>query len=128
MNDDVPIGSPPPHVNAWLYGELINAARGRDILSYTDVGTPLRLDFDNPNDRRRIGELLGEISRYEVAHGRPMLSALVWHKDNSGAGEGLFNLGMELGLVRGNETSLDFATRQATEVHTFWATGPNRSR
>jgi hypothetical protein len=117
----VEVGRAPEHVNAWLYERLVEAARNRQLLSYSDLGPTLHLDFDNPNDRRRVGELLGEISRFEHSQGRPMLSSIVWHKDFSGPGHGLYNLGVELGVVWGTEDELAFASRQARETHDFWS-------
>ena len=117
---EVPLGSPPEGVNAWLYERLVEAARKGYVLSYSDVGKPLGLDFESPADRNVIARQLGEISRNEVAEGRPMLSSLVWHKDLSGPGVGLRNLGTELGLVWGNEDDLAFATRQLNSTHAFW--------
>lgn len=114
------LGTPPDEVNHWLYARLIEAARAGDILSYSDVGKPLGLDFESPADRNVIARLLGEISRHEVAEGRPMLSSLVWHKDLSGPGVGLRNLGIELGLVWGDEDDLAFATRQLNATHAYW--------
>jgi hypothetical protein len=116
----VELGTPPEGVNAWLYQTLIAAARAGQILSYSDVGKPLGLDFESPADRNVIARLLGEISRYEVGDGRPMLSSVVWHKDLSGPGVGLRNLGVELGIVGGNEDDLAFATRQLNATHSFW--------
>jgi hypothetical protein len=110
----------PEGVNACLYGRLVEAARAGAILSYTDVGKPLNLDFENPADRTVITRSLGEISRYEVSQGRPMLSSLVWHKDLSGLGVGLRNLGVELGIVLGDEDDLAFATRQVNATHAYW--------
>lgn len=113
-------GGAPEGVNAWLYERLVEAARSGSLLSYTDVGKPLGLDFQSPADRNVIARLLGEISRHEVAQGRPMLSSVVWHADLSGPGVGLRNLGVELGLVRGDEDDLAFATRQLNSTFEFW--------
>ena len=117
----VELGHAPEGVNAWLYERLVEAARARDLLTYTDVGKPLGLNFESPADRNVIAKLLGEISRYEVSQGRPMLSSIVWHKDLSGPGMGLRGLGVELGLVRGDEDDLAFATRQLNATYDFWA-------
>jgi hypothetical protein len=114
------LGKPPEGVNAWLYEQLVDAARKGEILTYSDVGKPLHLNFESPADRNVIARLLGEISRYELSEGRPMLSSVVWHKDLSGPGVGLRNLGIELGLVRWDEDDLAFATRQLKATHEFW--------
>jgi hypothetical protein len=119
MNEE--LGVAPEHVNRDLYDTLIAAARGQDLLFYSQVGPKLRLNFESPADRNRIGHLLGEISRYEHAAGRPMLSSIVWYKDMSSPGPGLYRLGVELGVVWGAEDELAFAIRQVKATHAFWA-------
>jgi hypothetical protein len=115
------LGEAPEHVNKDLYDTLVAAARRRDLLFYSQVGPMLRLNFESPGDRNRIGQLLGAISRFEHAESRPMLSSIVWYKDMSSPGPGLYRLGVELGLVRGNEDELAFAIRQVNETHVFWS-------
>jgi hypothetical protein len=114
-------GSAPEHVHRELYQTLVAAARAGQILFYSQVGPMLHLDFRSPADRNRIGQLLGEIARYEHDEGRPMLSSIVWYKDMSSPGPGLFKLGVELGIVRGNEDDLAFAIRQVNETHAVWS-------
>jgi hypothetical protein len=118
------IGEAPEHVNKWLYERLVAAAKAGEILSYSDVGKPLHLHFESPAERNIIARLLGEIAQYEVEQGRPMLSSVVWHKDLSGPGVGLRNLGLELGLVHGDEDDLAFGTRQLNATHAFWKGRP----
>jgi hypothetical protein len=106
--------------DARLYQRLVEAAKARQLVAYSELEGLLGLDMDLPNDRKRVGELLGEISRYEVQEGRPMLSSVVWHKDMSGPGRGFFNLGVELGRVRGSEDELAFATRELNATYDAW--------
>jgi hypothetical protein len=115
------VGTAPEHVNKDLYDRLVAAARHREVLFYSQVAPMLRLNFESPADRNRIGHLLGEISRFEHDEGRPMLSSIVWHKDMSSPGPGLYKLGVELGIVRGDEDELAFAIRQVNETHAAWA-------
>ena len=115
------LGSAPDGVNRGLYDTLVQAARRRDMLFYSTVGPMLRLNFESPADRNRIGLLLGEISRFEHANGRPFLSSIVWYKDMSSPGPGLYRLGIELGVVRGGEDELAFAIRQVNATHEFWS-------
>ena len=114
------LGVAPEHVNKDLYETLIAAARRKDVLFYSQVGPMLRLNFDSPADRNRIGHLLGEISRFEHGEGRPMLSSIVWYKDMSSPGPGLYKLAVELG-VTGGADELTFAIRQVKATHEFWA-------
>jgi hypothetical protein len=114
------LGQAPDHVNKDLYDTLVAAARAQDLLFYSQVGPMLRLNFESPGDRNRIGQLLGEIARFEHAEGRPMLSSVVWYKDMSSPGPGLYRLGVELGIVRGAEDELAFAIRQLNDTHAYW--------
>jgi hypothetical protein len=116
-----PFGVAPEHVHRELYDTLVAAARRRDVMFYSQVAPMLGLNFESPADRNRMGHLLGEISRHEHTQGRPMLSSIVWYKDMSSPGPGLYKLGVELGMVRGNEDDLAFAIRQVNETHTMWS-------
>lgn len=55
-------------------GLCLVAARRRTITS-GEVAVPLGLEMGWPPDRDKIAELLGEISAYEHAKGRPLVSA-----------------------------------------------------
>ena len=104
-----------------LRQRLIEAARAGQLVAYGELEEMLCLSFDNPNDRRIVGEYLGEISRFEVAAGRPMLSSVVWHKDMSGPGKGFFTLAVELGLADEAEAELDVAVRELKRTNEYWA-------
>jgi hypothetical protein len=121
MTDPLALRVAPDHVNRELYDTLVHAARHREMHYYSQVGPMLRLNFESPADRNRIAALLGEISRYEHAQGRPFLSSIVWYKDMSSPGPGLYRLGVELGAVGGNEDDLANATRQINKTFEFWA-------
>lgn len=116
------VGVAPEHVHRELYETLVGEARRGEMLYYSQIGPMLRLNFESPADRNRIAYLLGEISRYEHAQGRPFLSSIVWYKDMSSPGPGLHRLGVELGAVRGIEDDLAFAIRQVNETFAFWST------
>lgn len=103
-----------------LYDRLVEAARADETVSYGELGEMLHLDFSDPNDRRRVGVLLGDISRSEVAQGRPMLSSLVIHKDDFQPGKGFFALGRELNLVEPGEDEMAFAIRQLKATWRAW--------
>lgn len=111
----------PEGVAGRLHERLAQAAASGELVYYSELEELLKLDMRSPNDRRKVGEALGEISRWEVARGRPMLSSVVWHKDLSGPGRGFYNVGVELGLVRGDEDELAFATRQLIATQLEWS-------
>lgn len=104
-----------------LRQRLVEAARAGELVHYTELEEMLHLSFDSPNDRRIVGEYLGEITRFEVNEGRPMLSSVVWHKDMSGPGKGFYTLAVELGLADESDAPRDVAVRELKRTNAYWA-------
>ncbi|MBA3779868.1 MAG: hypothetical protein H0X16_11345 [Chloroflexi bacterium] len=107
-------------VNHAVFERLVQGAREQEPVSYGELGNMLGLAMDYPPHRTEIGQLLGAISRHEVANGRPMLSSVVLHKDQATPGKGFFTLGQELGLVGPDEDELAFSVRQLNETFQLW--------
>lgn len=59
--------------------------------------------MQNPDDRNKIGFILGEISSNEHNNGRPLISVLVFRDDKNIPGDGFFELAHRLGLFNGGE-------------------------
>lgn len=106
-------------MNAKIIEKLKAVARAQDVTTYSDIAPLAGLDMSSPDDRNRIAEILGEISRHEHAQGHPMLSAVVIHRDNNIPGQGFFTLGRELGLYKGSN-DLMFFVNELRRVHDFW--------
>ena len=81
-----------------LYEKLKEVARSRQTAFYSEIAPLVHLDMDNPHDRKVIGELLGEISKFEHEHGRPLLSAIVGSMEEYSPGTGYFGLAQSLGV------------------------------
>jgi hypothetical protein len=103
-------------MNEDLRQRLITAARAQRIVYYSDLQQLLDVDMDFPPDRERIGRYLGDVSKHEVSEGRPMLSSVVWRKDNSPPGHGFFKLALELGLAEETEPEDAVAVRELTRT------------
>ncbi|MFH1703730.1 MAG: hypothetical protein ABIB41_09965 [Nitrospirota bacterium] len=102
-----------------IYQEIKSVAQKQGIIHYSEIAPLANLDMSSPEDRREIGHILGEISRYENAHGRPMLSAVVVHRNNNKPGKGFFELARELGVYDGIDND-DFFIRELNRVHEYW--------
>ena len=76
---------------------LIRCAQTRELIAYSDV-VPQVASIHFTPDATAFHELLGEISRDEVAAGRGMLSVVVVHKDDTFPGKGFFTLAKQLGF------------------------------
>jgi len=108
-----------------IYKKLKEVARTKKLITYGDLNKELKLgfDFDKPEDRGKIGEWLGEISEYEVQQGRPMLSAVVVHKQDEGygdPGDGFFKLARDLNRFRGGVKYV-FWVSELNTVHNYWS-------
>ena len=106
-------------MNAEIFDRLKAVAKAQDVTTYADIAPLAGLDMGSPDDRNRIAEILGDISRHELAQGHPMLSAVVIHRDNSIPGQGFFTLARELGLHKGKDDDT-FFVNELRRVHEFW--------
>jgi hypothetical protein len=102
-----------------IYDELKRVAKAASYTTYSDIAPLAELDMDNPSHRDEIGQILGEISKYEHSQGRPMLSAVVIHRDNNMPGKGFFKLARELGVYAGSD-DLKFYLDELKRVHQYW--------
>lgn len=96
--------------------ELIRLASKRRTVNYSTLAKRLKLDWThrNPNDRRLLGEMLGEVSVQEYRRGRPMLTAIVVRKDTDMPGTGFRGL-------EGFPTSDEFWVAEKKRVFDYWA-------
>jgi hypothetical protein len=103
-----------------LTRKLQETARASRTIHYGDIAPMLGLDMGDPQDRLRIGETLGEISKVEHESGRPLLSVVVTQKENERPGAGFFQLAQDLGMMAGldNET---FFIKELTRAYEYWA-------
>lgn len=84
-------------MNTHVRTYLIERARKMfdEIVSYQQLSDDCKLGMnmhENPSDRKLIGKILDEISSYEYANGRPLLSALVKRFDDNREGNGFYKL------------------------------------
>jgi len=103
-----------------IYDKLRLIAKAGVVTTYSEIAPLAGLDMSLPDDRNRIREILGEISTAEHAEGRPLLSAVVVHRDNNMPGHGFFTLAKQLGLHRGGD-DFGFFIRELRRVHDCWA-------
>jgi hypothetical protein len=103
---------------ALVHVELITAAKYRGTITYQEIakilGLPLRGNFM----QSRVGRILGEISRDEVANGRPMLSAIAVGVGGE-PGKGFFVLARELGRLQDNNEQA-FWEKECDLVYDTW--------
>jgi hypothetical protein len=104
-----------------IRNKLIEAARAKKVVYYSEIGEILNLSMNNPSHRKEIGRILGEISTEEDQAGRPLLSAVVVHKENHQPGKGFFQLARELGKQKPDENDDVFFAAELQKVFDKWA-------
>ena len=109
-------------MNEIICEKLKEVARVKGLITYNGLNEKLNLglNFDNPGDRKKIGEMLGEISDYEARQGRRMLSAVVYGQQDNKPGEGFFTLARELGFFHGDD-ELVFWISELQKVWDIWS-------
>jgi len=88
-------------IAAEIHAVLVETARKRRTIAYSDLASRLESFEFQPNDPR-LYRLLDDISREEVEAGRGMLSVVVVHKDDKLPGTGFFELAKALGRKLAN--------------------------
>jgi hypothetical protein len=106
-----------------IYDRLIQVARAQDTVSYSEISPLAMLDMDNPADRNVMKNLLDDINRYEHQEGRPMLSAVVVHRQDNIPGEGFFTCARNLGRFTGTRPveELEFWVAEIRLVYDVWS-------
>jgi len=76
---------------------------------------------DGQHTRKKIGEILGEISEFEHISKRPLLSALVIRLSDGEEGDGFYKLAERLGFGNWKKLKTDlFEYKQITECVDKW--------
>ena len=96
-----------------LRQRLIQTARRKVTVTYSEL---------SPEAPRAIWPMLDQVNRYEVAEGRPMLTAVVVTKEARKPGIGFFTQARTLGRFDGNNWD-DFWQRELQEVWDYWNDG-----
>ncbi len=110
--------------------KLIELARLKTTWTYSQLNDQLQLglNFNNILDRNLIGEWLGEVSVHEFENDRPLLSALITHKDSKREqGDGFYKLCEELYGKNWQALKADknLENNIIADCFTFWTNADN---
>lgn len=108
-------------MNGTIRDKMIEAAQNTRVIYYAELGELLDFSMDNPHHRTELGRILGEISTEEDSNCRPLLSAVVVHKEDHRPGEGFFKLAKELGKQKPYEDDDTFYSSELQRVFDEWA-------
>ena len=120
-------------MNENVRQKLIELARKERTIGYQELSDACRLNLDmreSEFDRAEIGRILGEISRFEHKHKRPLISSLVIGKGDHYQGDGFFKLAEELGFGNWKKLQSDvtFEMGQINSSFAFWKEDSNFNR
>ena len=105
-----------------IYERLIEVAKKKEIINYSDIAPMADLDMESPEDRNAIAGILDAISRHEHAERRPLLSSVVVHKGDRMPGDGFFKMARSVGVMKPGEDRATFFARELRRVHDAWRT------
>jgi hypothetical protein len=106
-------------MNQAVYEKLKEVARAGKTITYNKIGKSIDLDLDNEEDRRKLSDILGEISEKEFEQGRPLLSAVVVSYRYQLPGQGFFEMAHRLRLQEFYDNEI-FHREELKRVHDYW--------
>lgn len=107
-------------VNAGVRAKLIEVAKAKKTISYSELGQAGDLSLDGNDDMKGLGFALDEIADAEIAAGRPFLPVVVVSGKTGFPGAGLFKYAKRKKIYKGDDVTF-FAT-ELKRVYEFWAT------
>jgi len=120
-------------MNKIVRAKLIETARKRNgFIQYQELSNQCGLKLslqDIPEHRTEIGNILAEISNFEHASERPLLSSLVLNASGE-IGDGFYKLCEKLGFGYAQALKRDatFAPMQMNKCYEFWQNDSNYLR
>ena len=102
-----------------IYDKLKEVAKSGQVIHYSKIAPLAGLEMSLQEDRNHIANILDEISIFEHNQNRPLLSAVVIHKEDNIPGQGFFKMARGVGLYKGNDNFL-FFIEELRHVHDYW--------
>ena len=100
--------------------KLIEVAKKRNCIFYSVLADELNIPYEHVDDRNKMHEILGNISKEEIMEGRPPLSALVIRRDKYECGNGFYELMREIKFTKQGESDEDALKRAWEECWDYW--------
>jgi len=101
------------------YSIMINAAQHHGFATYQEIAQANGFSTYGSYMGKVVGELVGLVSKNEVEHGRPMMSAIVVGVSGK-PGKGYFNWARELGVLSEDEDEESFWQTECVKVYETW--------
>ncbi len=107
-----------------IHAILTEAAKGRRILSYSDVMQAIGWSHIHTYQRNVFAYLLKAIANMELGAGHPPLTALVVAKNTGIPSDSFFEFARSEARLRKDETDREYWSREIERVYAFWGGSP----
>jgi hypothetical protein len=114
-------------INKKIYAKLKEIAKRQETISYSQLASDCDIPYDSIDERNNFHHLIGNISKFEVSHDRPMLSVLVHHKGDleRTPGKGFFELADGLEQRKKEESDKEMQYRIIKDCWKAWERSKN---
>jgi hypothetical protein len=103
-----------------VYEKLVATARGRQLVTYTDLGKAADLDVSDRQQLDHLVKILDRIAIADIKSGRPLLVAVVIRADRGTPSKGFFDFAKQHGLMK-RQDEVGFFSNELGRVYDAWA-------
>jgi hypothetical protein len=102
-----------------VHDKLVATARGRQLITYTDLGKIADLDVSDRQQLDQLVKILDGIAIADIRAGRPLLVAVVIRADRGTPSKGFFDFAKQHGLMK-REDEVGFFAKELQRVYDAW--------
>ena len=103
-----------------VYDKLVATARGRQLITYTDLGKTADLDVSDRQQLDQLVKILDRIAIADIKASRPLLVAVVVRADRGAPSKGFFDFAKQHGLMK-RQDEVRFFSKELGRVYDAWA-------
>jgi hypothetical protein len=102
-----------------VYEKLVATARGRQLITYTDLGKTADIDVSDRQQLDQLVKILDKIAVADIKAGRPLLVTVVIRADRGTPSKGFFDFAKQHGLMK-RQDEVGFFASELQRVYTAW--------
>ena len=103
-----------------VYEKLVATARGRQLITYSELGQAADLDVADRQQLDQLTKILDKIAIADIRAGRPLLAVVVVRADRGAPSKGLFDFAKKHALMK-NQDEIGFFAKELARVYDAWA-------
>jgi hypothetical protein len=102
-----------------VYDKLVATARGRQLVTYTDLGKAADLDVSDRQQLDQLVKILDKIAIADLRANRPLLVTVVIRADRGTPSKGFFDFAKQHGLMK-RQDEVGFFSQELARVYDAW--------